>query len=92
MAGYRSKAAMALSGYTVLVPDSPIKVLSEGVVDGVQWYTVSCLHDASIWIRTTYAEDEGVLWFDNIDEHWVVHYNVLDVHEQVLTAATLRWT
>lgn len=90
MAGYRSKVASA-GGYYVITPEKSIEVLASSTVDGNQWYTISCLRNVSIWLRETYADDEHRTWFHNIDEKWQINYNVFDVHEHILTAATLRW-
>jgi hypothetical protein len=90
MTGFRSKAA-ASKGITIMFPEKSIKILESSTVDGSQWYTISCLRNVSIWLRETYADEEDQTWFQNIDEKWQVNYNVFDVHEHILTAATLRW-
>jgi hypothetical protein len=69
----------------------PIKVLDTATVDGVQWYTISCLRDTSIWIRENYEDQENKTWFQNIDEKWHINFNVFDVHEELYTLLVLRW-
>jgi hypothetical protein len=69
-----------------------VKVLDTARVDGDQWYTVSLLRDASQWLRESYAQHEGTLWQEHIDDQWRYDINVVDVHEKVYTMLTLRWS
>ena len=69
----------------------PIRVLDKAMVDGEQWYTISCLRATSIWIRENYAAQEDKTWFQNIDEKWNINFNVFDVHEELYTLLVLRW-
>jgi hypothetical protein len=75
-----------------MISDPPIKVLNKAIVDGEQWYTISCLRDTSIWIRENYADQEDKTWFQNIDEKWQINFNVFDVHEKLYTLLVLRWS
>ncbi len=74
-----------------VLSDPPIKVLNKAIVDGEQWYTISCLRDTSIWIRENYADQEDKTWFQNIDDKWQINFNVFDVHEKLYTLLVLRW-
>lgn len=75
-----------------VISDPPIKVLNKAIVDGEQWYTISCLRDTSIWIRENYADQEDKTWFQNIDDKWQINFNVFDVHEKLYTLLVLRWS
>ncbi len=68
-----------------------IRVLDTSLVDGEYWYTVSCLRETSIWIRTEHGGQENKLWFQNIDEKWHINFNVFDVHEKFYSMLILRW-
>lgn len=69
-----------------------IQVLSKSLVDGEQWYTVSCLRETSVWIRTEHGEQENKMWFHNIDDRWRINFNVFDVHEKFYTMLLLKWS
>ena len=69
-----------------------IQVLSKSLVDGEPWYTISCLREASIWIRNTHSDQENKLWFENIDDNWRVNFDVFDVNEQFYALVMLRWS
>ena len=86
-------ASMYPNSMPLIVKRQPyVKVLDTATVDGDKWYTVSLLRDASIWLRESYAEHEGTLWQERIDDRWMSNFNVLDVHEKVYTMLTLRWS
>ena len=68
-----------------------VRLLTKALVDGAQWYTVSCLRETSVWIRTEYSEQETKLWFHNIDDNWRINFNVFDVNEQFYAIVMLRW-
>jgi hypothetical protein len=91
MTGFQSKRAMSMLA-AALVPEQPkIRVLNKSIVDGGQWYTVSCAREASIWLRDTYGDQEGKMWFQNIDELWHISYNIFDINEDIYTLLTLKW-
>lgn len=90
MMGRQSGKSMLNQMYGML-SDPPIKVLDKAMVDGEQWYTISCLRDTSIWIRKNYSAYEDKTWFQNIDEKWNINFNVFDVHEKLYTILVLKW-
>ena len=69
-----------------------IRVLNKSMVDGEQWYTISCLRPVSMWIRTEQGEQENKLWFENIDDRWQVNFNAFDVHEKFYAMMLLKWS
>lgn len=76
-----------------LVGTAPkILILTKRSVDGEQWYTISCLRETSIWIRTEHSEQENKLWFYNIDAKWRINFNIFDVHEKFYSILALRWS
>ena len=69
-----------------------IKILTESIVDGEQWYTVQCQYEPACWIRDEHNEQKYKLWFEDIDIHQRVNYvQVFDVHEKFYTMLSLRW-
>jgi hypothetical protein len=64
--------------------------LTTATVDGELWHTVQCKKEVSIWLRSQPGEDR--LWFQNIDERWMVNHNTFDVHPTVYTMLCLRWS
>ena len=69
-----------------------IRVLTKSMVDGEQWYTISCLRPVSMWLRAQHSDQEHMLWFESIDDKWGVMYNAFDVHEKFYTMMLLRWS
>lgn len=92
MTGFKSKRLAAVNGGWVAVAEPNFKVLDDAIVDGEQWYTVSCLRETSMWIRREFAQHEDKLWFQNIDERWHINFNVFDVHERLYMLLALRWS
>jgi hypothetical protein len=72
--------------------ESNFKILDQSLVDGEQWYTVSCLRETSKWLRETYQDSEDKLWFQNIDEKWHINFNVFDIHVNIYTLLALKWS
>lgn len=64
--------------------------LATATVDGELWHTVQCKKEVSIWLRSQPGEDR--LWFQNIDDKWMVNMNTFDVHPTVYTMLCLRWS
>jgi hypothetical protein len=52
---------------------------------------VSCTRQASIWFRQQFAELEDIDWHQNIDQNWMVNFNVFDMSEELYTLFALRW-
>jgi len=69
--------------------DKKFRSLSTAIVDGELWHTVQCKKEVSIWLRSQPGEDK--LWFQNIDEKWMMNFNTFDVHPTVYTMLCLRW-
>lgn len=59
------------------------------MVDGEEWFTIQCKPEVSAWIRSQPGEDK--LWFQNIDDHWMINKNVFDVHNKVYAMIALKW-
>jgi len=70
---------------------SNFKVRTKAIVNNESWYTISCKKEVSIWLRTSFCEQEDKQWFQNIDEKWHINYNVFDVHEKIYILLALRW-
>ncbi len=67
-------------------------ILESAMVDGTKWYTVSCAKQASIWFRQQFSELEDIDWHQNIDQNWMVNFNVFDMSEELYTLLVLRWS
>lgn len=63
------------------------EVLDQGHVDGEPWYVVQVEPKVSRWIH----EQDSKLWYDHRSGSYMV-LNTFDVHEQLLTLITLRWS
>ncbi len=72
-----------------IVIDKKFKSLTTALVDGELWHTVQCKKEVSIWLRSQPGEDK--LWFQNIDDKWMMNMNTFDVHPTVYTMLCLRW-
>lgn len=70
---------------------SKFTIQSKAIVDGSNWYTVSCSKDISIWIRQQWPTQESKLWFEHIDHQWTIHLNCFDIHEKLYTMLAIRW-
>ena len=69
-----------------------VMILESAMVDGTKWHTVSCTRQASIWFRQQFAELEDIDWHQNIDQNWMVNFNVFDMSEELYTLLALRWS
>ena len=70
--------------------EKQFRSLTTATVDGELWHTVQCKKEVSIWLRSQPGEDR--LWFQNIDERWMINHNTFDVHPTVYTMLCLRWS
>ena len=66
-------------------------IVNKAIVDGEQWYTVTCSKEASIWFRETQSIHEDKLWFNEIDPSWIIRYNRYDMSEKMYLLLALRW-
>jgi hypothetical protein len=73
-----------------MLRDQNFDSLAPATVDGELWHTVQCKKEVSIWLRSQPGEDK--LWFQNIDETWMMNFNTFDVHPTVYTMLCLRWS
>lgn len=73
-----------------MLKDQNFKLLTSSIVDGETWYTVQCKKEVSIWLRSQ-IPGEDQLWFQNIDDKWMMNYNTFDVSAEVYTMLALRW-
>jgi len=64
------------------------RIHDQGLVDGCTWFTVSCSHKASLWLRRQSRE----LWHEHIQNKWDVIHNTFDVHETLYTLLVLKWS
>lgn len=69
--------------------ENNFRSLTTATVDGELWHTVQCTPEVSTWIRTQPGEKK--LWFQNIDDQWMLNMNTFDVHPTVYTMLALRW-
>ena len=65
------------------------KIISQALVDGKSWYTISCHKEVSMWIRENGVENTD--WFEHIDTQWNVHRNVFDICEEFYMLAVLKF-
>ena len=70
--------------------ENNFRSLSTATVDGELWHTVQCKPEVSEWIRS--QSGENTVWFQNIDDRWMINQNVFDVHNKVYTLMALRWS
>ena len=70
--------------------DKKFKLLAGALVDGEEWFTIQCTPEVSNWIRT--QPGEYTLWFQNIDDKWMINGNVFDIHHTFYTMTALRWS
>jgi hypothetical protein len=70
--------------------EKKFKSLTTSTVDGELWHTVQCKPEVSVWIRSQPGEDK--LWFQNIDDKWMMNMNTFDVHPKVYTMLCMRWS
>ena len=68
-----------------------VEIIDRAMVDGEQWYTVSCSKQASIWFRETYRDAESKMWHDHIDDKWHLHTNRFDMHEKLFTLLAMKY-
>jgi hypothetical protein len=64
-------------------PKRDFRIHDQGPVDGRTWYTVSCSHEASQWLRTQSRE----MCHEHIQNH-----NRFDIDEKLYTMLVLRWS
>ncbi len=70
--------------------ENQFRSLTTATVDEELWHTVQCKPEVSAWIRTQPGENK--LWFQNIDEKWMINHNTFDVSPTVYTMLCLRWS
>lgn len=73
-----------------MLKDQNFLPLTSSTVDGETWYTVQCKKEVSDWIRTQSGKDK--LWFQNIDDKWMINMNTFDVHNKIYAMICLRWS
>jgi hypothetical protein len=65
------------------------RIHDRGLVDDRTWYTVSCSHEASQWLKRQSRE----LWHEHIHNKWDVRINnMFDIDEKLYTMLALRWS
>jgi hypothetical protein len=64
-------------------------VQTTAIVDGDQWYTVSCSKDVLLWIKNSWPESK--LWHEHINQNWTIYLNQFDIHEKLYTMLAIRW-
>jgi hypothetical protein len=68
-----------------------VKIIDRAIVDGEQWYTVSCSKAASMWFRETHTDVEDKLWYEHIDKGMYIHANAFDIHEKLYTLLAMKF-
>ncbi len=74
----------------IALKEKQFRSLATATVDGELWHTVQCKPEVSAWIRTQPGEDK--LWFQNIDERWMINHNTFDIRPTVYTLLCLKWS
>lgn len=69
--------------------EKKFRSLTTATVDGEKWYTIQCKPEVSDWIRSQPGEDK--LWFQNIDDKWMINKNIFNVHNKIYAMIALRW-
>ena len=70
-------------------PKRDFRIHDQGPVDGRTWFTVSCSHEASQWLRIQSRE----LWHEHTHNKWQVKINNrFDIDEKLYTMLALRWS
>ena len=62
-------------------------VVSRATVDNDTWVTVKCTEEVSKWIR----EQAVGMWYEHINQNWIVHKNIFDIHEKIHTMLQLKY-
>jgi hypothetical protein len=73
---------------SMLMNNPSVKIHDQSIVDGETWYTVSCSHAASRWMRSQDRE----FWHEHIQNKWDVIHNTFDIHEKLYTMLALKWS
>ena len=60
-------------------------------VDGSDWYTVSTRPEVSRWIKTTFPEQDKVMWFYINTPEYELEIDRFDIHEHLYTQLLLTW-
>lgn len=63
------------------------RVKDSTMVDGERWYTVRCTSEIGKWIRTQNTD----LWYEHIDQQWVVYKTTFDINEKLHTLISIKW-
>ena len=63
--------------------------LATATVDGELWHTVQCVPEVSAWVRAQSGQNK--LWFQHIDNNWLMTTNIFDVHPTVYIVMALKW-
>ena len=66
---------------------APYRHITEAIVDGEKWYTVSGQKAVCEWIRT----QDPKFWFEHIDSTWHISYNTFDIHEKIYTMLGMKF-
>jgi hypothetical protein len=66
---------------------TPYTVLESAMVDDAKWFTVKCNKEVAAWLRT---QPEN-MFYEHIDQNWMVYKNTLDIHEKIYTMLQLKY-
>lgn len=64
-----------------------LSIIDQAVVDGENWYTVSCRGDIASW----FLEQEKSLWFEHKTPNQYWYKRTFDIKENLLVMAQLKW-
>ena len=88
--GRQSGKSMLNAMYGKLMEQSQprFQIVNQAPVDGATWYTIACVPEVGAWIRTQSKE----LQYSHIDKNWTIYQNWFDVHEELYSMLTLKWS
>lgn len=69
--------------------EQKFRSLTTAMVDGDLWHTVQCKPEVSKWLRE--QPGENTMWFQNIDQSWMMNMNTFDVHLKMYVLIVLKW-
>lgn len=89
-AGRQTGKSMLNAMYGKLMEQSRprFQIIDQAKVDGATWYTITCVREVSEWVREYPKE----LQYSHIDKNWTVYNNKFDIHEELYSMLTLRWS
>lgn len=64
------------------------QIADQAQVDGATWYTIGCVSEVGAWLR----EHPKELQYAHIAKNGTIYQNWFDIHEELYSMLTLRWS